>query len=171
VIHWFSRFTLVTVNSPLDLGVGHERAVHAADAPAAGHVEHVALAEQLLGALLAEDGAAVDLRRDLEADAGREVRLDGAGDDVDRGALRRHDEVDAGRARHLREALHRRLDLLAGDDHQVGHLVDDDDDDRQRLEVEGWSSKIGWPVSGSKPVCTRRVSTSPFFRASRTRSL
>jgi hypothetical protein len=29
----------------------------ARDAPAARHVEHVALAEQLLGALLAEDGA------------------------------------------------------------------------------------------------------------------
>src|SRR3546814_2937051 len=60
---------------------------------AAGHVQHVALAEKLLGALLAEDGAAVDPRGDLKADARREVRLDRAGDDVDRGALRRHDEV------------------------------------------------------------------------------
>ena len=38
--------------------VGDERAVDAGDLLAAGHVEHVALAEQLLGALLAEDGAA-----------------------------------------------------------------------------------------------------------------
>src|SRR3546814_1676374 len=60
---------------------------------AAGHVQHVALAEKLLGALLAEDGAAVDPRGDLKADARREVRLDRAGDDVDRGALRRHDEI------------------------------------------------------------------------------
>ena len=120
----------------LDLVVGDERAVHALDAAAAGHVEHVAHAEQLLGALLAEDGAAVDLGGDLEGDAGREVGLDRAGDDVDRGALRRHDDVDAGGARHLREALHRAFDVLAGDHHQVGHLVDDDDDEGHRLEVE-----------------------------------
>ena len=120
----------------LDLFVGDERAVDAADAAAARHVEHVALAEQLFGALLAQDGAAVDLRRDLEGDAGREVRLDRAGDDVDRRTLRGEDDVDAGGARHLREALHRAFDVLAGDHHQVGHLVDDDDDVGQRLEIE-----------------------------------
>jgi hypothetical protein len=90
----------------LDLLVGDEGAVDALDAAAAGHVEHVAHAEQLLGALLAQDGAAVDLRRHLEGDAGREVRLDRAGDDVDRRTLRRHDDMDAGGARHLRQALH-----------------------------------------------------------------
>src|SRR4029077_4093932 len=68
----------------LDFLVGNERSVYAADAPAARHVEHVALAEQLFGALLAEDRTAVDLRGDLERDAGREICLDGAGDDVDR---------------------------------------------------------------------------------------
>src|SRR5476649_1770043 len=36
-----------------------------------GHVEHVALAEQLFGALLAQNGAAVDLGGDLERDAGQ----------------------------------------------------------------------------------------------------
>ena len=105
------------------------------DAAAARHVEHVALAEQLLGALLAEDGAAVDLARHLERDAGREIRLDRAGDDVDRRALGRHDEVDAGGARHLRQALDRALDVLAGDHHQVGHFVDDDDDVGQFVEL------------------------------------
>src|SRR3712207_7151194 len=35
----------------LDLAVGHERAMQAGDAAAPGHVEHVALAQQLLGAL------------------------------------------------------------------------------------------------------------------------
>ena len=50
----------------LDLFVGHEGAMHAADAAAAGHVEHVALAKELLGALFAQDGAAVDLRGHLE---------------------------------------------------------------------------------------------------------
>ena len=122
-------------DDPLDLGVGDERPVDAADAAAAGHVEHVALAEQLLGALLAEDGAAVDLARHLERDAGGEIGLDRAGDDVDRRALGGGDDVDAGGARHLRQALHRAFDVLAGDHHQVGHFVDDDDDVGQLLEL------------------------------------
>ena len=122
-------------NHLLDLLVGDEGPMHAHDAAAAGHVEHVALAEQLLGALLAENGAAVDLRGDLEAHPRREVRLDRAGDDVDARALRRGDEMDAGGARHLRKPLHRRLDVLAGDHHQVGHLVDDHDDIGHRVVV------------------------------------
>ena len=36
----------------------------------------------------------------------------------------------AGGARHLRQALDRALDVLAGDHHQVGELVDDHHDDR-----------------------------------------
>jgi hypothetical protein len=71
-----------------------------------------------------------------EADAGRQVRLDDAGDDVDRRALRRHDQVDAGRARLLREALDQELDFLAGGHHQVGELVDDHHDLRQDLVFE-----------------------------------
>jgi len=35
--------------------------MHPPDAPARRHVEHVALAQQLLGALFTQDGAAVDL--------------------------------------------------------------------------------------------------------------
>ena len=62
-------------------------------------------------------------------------RLDRTGDDIDRGALGRHDQVDAGRARHLGEALDGALDLLAGDHHQIGHLVDDDDDIGQLIEA------------------------------------
>src|SRR3546814_10766055 len=75
------------------------------DLLAAGHVEHVALAEELLGPLFAKDGAAVDLRRHLKADAGGQVGLDDAGDDIHRGALRGHDQVDARGAR-LRSEEH-----------------------------------------------------------------
>src|SRR3546814_7976470 len=64
-----------------DLAVGDQRPVHALDPPALRHVEHVALAEELLRALFAEDGAAVDLGGDVEGNARREVGLDGAGDD------------------------------------------------------------------------------------------
>jgi len=46
-----------------DFVVRHEGPVDARDAFRRPPVEHVALAEQLLGALLAEDGAAVDLAR------------------------------------------------------------------------------------------------------------
>src|SRR5262249_51592243 len=77
----------------LDLLVRAKRSVHAADASAAGHVEHVALAEQLLGTLLAQNSTAVDLGGDLERDAGRKIGLDRAGDDVDRRPLRGQDHV------------------------------------------------------------------------------
>src|SRR3954466_5208667 len=51
--------------------VGDEGAVDARDLLAARHVEHVALAEQLLGALLAENGTRIDLRGARQADARR----------------------------------------------------------------------------------------------------
>ena len=89
------------------LFVGHERPVHTADAAAAGHVEHVTLAQELFGALLAQNRAAVDLRGDLERDAGRKICLDRAGDDVDRRPLRRQDDMQTGGTRHLRDARDR----------------------------------------------------------------
>src|SRR3546814_16379149 len=69
----------------------------ARDLRAAGHLVHVALAQQLLGALFAQDGARIELRGDVEADPRRQIRLYHAGDDVDRGALRLHDQ-EIGRA-------------------------------------------------------------------------
>ena len=50
----------------LDLFVRNEGPVHAADPATARHIKHIALPEQLFGAHFAEDGAAVDLRGDLE---------------------------------------------------------------------------------------------------------
>src|SRR5204862_5844423 len=49
--------------------------------------QHVAVAEQRLGADAVKDGAAVDLRRDAERDAARKVCLDQAGDDIHTRAL------------------------------------------------------------------------------------
>ena len=80
------------------------------------------------------------LRGHLERDARRNVRLDEAGDDVHRRALGGQDEVDAGRARLLRQPRDQLLDLLADDHHQVGQLVDHDHDQRhlvQRLGISG----------------------------------
>src|SRR3546814_4566565 len=64
------------VGDRLHFLVGDERPVDARDLLAAGHVEHVALAQQLLGALFAQDGARIDLRGDVEADPRRQIRLD-----------------------------------------------------------------------------------------------
>ena len=47
------------------------------------------------------------------------------------------DQVDAGGARLLRQARDQLLDLLADHHHQVGQLVDDDDDVRQVLQRLG----------------------------------
>ena len=118
----------------LHLFFADERALHALRLVRAVHLdEHVAAAEQVLGALLVEDRARVDLLRDAEGDARREVRLDHAGDDVDARTLRREDHVHAGGARLLREARDADLDVLALLHHQVGELVDDDDDERELL--------------------------------------
>ena len=100
----------------------------AGDPATTGHIKHVAHAQKLFSTLFTQDRAAVDLGRHLEADPGGEVRLDRTGDHIDRGTLGRHDQVDTGRARHLREALDAGLDLFASNHHQVGHLIDDDDD-------------------------------------------
>ena len=67
--------------------------------------------------------------------AAGQVGLDGAGEDVDRRPLRRHDQVDADCPRHLRQASDRSLDLGRGGHHEVGQLVDDHDEVRQRLQV------------------------------------
>src|SRR6266851_4790552 len=53
----------------LHVVVGHEWTVNAANSPAADHIEHVALTEQLLGALFAQYGPAVDLGGHLEGNA------------------------------------------------------------------------------------------------------
>ena len=84
---------------------------------------------KLLGPHLAQDGPAVDLGGDLETDPGREVRLDRPGDHVNRRALCRHDQVNARCPRHLSQTLDAGFDLFACDHHQVGHLVNDDDNE------------------------------------------
>ncbi len=50
------------------------------------------------------------------------------------GRWRRHHEMDAGGARHLREALDRAFDVFPRDHHQVRHLVDHDDDEGKWLK-------------------------------------
>ena len=105
--------------------------MHAPDSPAAPHIEHVALAQQLFAALFAKNGAAVDFRRNLKRNAAWKICLNGAGDDINRRALRRSDEVNACSTRHLRQTLHGTFDFLASHHHEVSHLVNHDNNERQ----------------------------------------
>ena len=73
---------------------------------------------------------------DGECDAARNVRLDEAGDDVRGRTLRRDDEVEADRSGELGDPADQILDLPRRDHHQVGELVDDDDDVGQRRDAE-----------------------------------
>ena len=121
----------------LHLARGDEGALHAQRARAPERVEeHVARAEQALGAALVEDHARVGLRGHGEGDARGDVRLDHAGDDVHGRALRGDHEVDARAAPELPETDHGILDLRRRHHHQIGELVDDDHDVRQRLLAE-----------------------------------
>ena len=90
--------------------------------------EHVPHADEVLGARGVEDDAGVDARGHGKPDAAGDVRLDEARDYVGGGALGGDDEVDAGRAGELGDAADGELDLLAHVHHEVGQLVDDDDE-------------------------------------------
>ena len=84
-----------------DFAVGNKRAVHATDAAASGHKQHIALSKELLGSLLAQNRAAIDFRGYLERNTRWEIGLDGAGDDINRRALCCKHDMDTGRTRHL----------------------------------------------------------------------
>src|SRR4029079_15209997 len=88
----------------------------------AGKQQHVALADQLLGAWLIEDDAAVGEAVDGICGAGRDVGLDDAGDDVDRRPLCGHDEVHADRAGLLGDTSDALLYVARRDHHQVVEL-------------------------------------------------
>ena len=121
-------------DDPADFRLVDVSAVNANQTRSARRQEqHVAAAEQLFGAVGVDDRARIDLRRDAERNAGREVCLDQTGDHVDRRTLRRQHQVNADGARHLRQARDRLFNFAAGSHHQVGQLVDDDHDVRQRL--------------------------------------
>ena len=119
----------------LDLVLADPRALHADRLRGAHRQEQrVALADEPVGAGLVEDDAGVGDARHREREPRRHVRLDEAGDDVDRRALRGEDEVDAAGPGELGDADDRVLDVARGDHHEVGELVDDDEEVRVRLE-------------------------------------
>ena len=117
------------LDEPVDLGAGDQRALRTHRLRRVDReIEHVAAAEQAFRAAHVEDRARVDLRRHGERDARGNVRLDDAGDHVDRRPLRCDDQVDTGRARELRQTADQGFDFARRDEHQVGELVDHDHD-------------------------------------------
>ena len=130
-----------------DLAVAHEHALHA-DRPRQVDrlVEHVAAADEVLGARRVEHGPRVDVRGHRERDARRDVGLDQAGHDVDRRPLRGEHEVDADRARLLGDLDDRVLDLAALAHDQVGQLVDDQHDVRASARARRATSPPSRPL-------------------------
>ena len=115
----------------LDLAVRHEGALRPDGLRrVGGHPEHVAAAEELLRAGHIDDRAGIDGGCGSKRDASGDVRLDEAGDDVDRRPLRPDHEVDARRPGQLRDPGDLFLDLNRCLEHQIRELVDDQDDVR-----------------------------------------
>ena len=93
-----------------------------------GKEQHVAPPDQRLGALRVDDRSGINMGGDRKRDAGRDVRLDRAGDDIYTRPLSRNHEMDSGRARELGKPADGGLHLGGSLDHQVGEFVDDHDD-------------------------------------------
>ena len=74
--------------------------------------------------LLTKDRPGVDLRGDHIGDPCREVRFDRTRNNVYRWTLRSRDQVNARGTRHLCKSLNTALNFLAGNHHEVCHLVD-----------------------------------------------
>src|SRR5882724_12626839 len=111
----------------MNLIVSHEHPLRTNQTRSARReIKHVALPKQTIRSVLIEDNATVDLRRDLECDSGRNVRLDYAGDHIRARSLRCDDDMNTCRTCHLCDARDRRLDVRRSGLHQISQLVDDD---------------------------------------------
>ena len=64
----------------------------------------------------------------MERDTRGDVGFDDTGNDVHARPLRRHDAMDARRARHLRDACDSHFHVRRRDEHEVGQFVNDDHD-------------------------------------------
>lgn len=98
------------------------------------HEQHIAVAQQLLRPAGVQDGAGVHRRRHGQRQAGGNVGLDEAGDDIHRGALGGDDHMHPRRPGHLSQAYDGILHLAGRGHHQVGQLVDNDENKRQLFE-------------------------------------
>ncbi len=159
----------------LHLGIADIRALHTHRLRQADrHKQHIAVAEQLVRAARVQNGAGVDTARHRQRQTTRDVRLDKTGDDVDRRALGRNDEVHPRRARHLRQPHDGILHLVGGSHHQVGQLVDHNEDLRLRLQRVALPRQLVIRLQIAHVVVRKRLVTCQHFRdrpAERTRRL
>ena len=119
----------------MDFVVADKRAMHPnRETTTAGHVQHVAHAQQRLSAHLVQNRAAVDFAAHLKRQPGRDVGFDEAGDHVDAGALRCQDQMDASRACFLRQPGNQLFNLFTHHHHQIGQFVDHHHDIGQALQ-------------------------------------
>ena len=116
-------------HDPPHISVGDVRPLHALQLGTERlHQQHIPLAEEFFRACGVEDNLTVVGRTYLKTDAGREIDLDGAGDDRIRRPLSGNDEVDPCGATLLgdgNDGFFRKTPGLAH--HQVPQLIDDDD--------------------------------------------
>jgi len=127
---------VVPLHQAFGVVVREERALQAARLTLAGrNEEHVAVAQQTLRPHPVENGARVNLRGHTEGNAAREVGLDETRDDVHTGTLRGQNEMNADRARLLREHRQRCFHLGGAGHHQIRQLVDHDDDVRENAAL------------------------------------
>ena len=95
--------------------------------------QRIALSDQGLGACRIEDHARIRRRRGRECQARRDIRLNQAGNHIDRRTLGGEYQMHAGGASQLGDALDRAFDIVLRDHHEVCHLVDN----HQQVRVWG----------------------------------
>src|SRR5690606_7067687 len=86
--------------------------------------QHVSPADQLVGTSGVEDGPRIYFGEYPESQTGREIGLNGAGDDIYRWTLRSNDQVDAYGTCQLCQAGDRRFHFFSGGHHEVCEFVD-----------------------------------------------
>jgi hypothetical protein len=108
--------------------LGHIQRLGPLDA-AAAVAQEIPPAEELLAADLVQNDGGIGRVDYPHADLERQVRLDQAGHDIAVRPLRGENQMDPGRAAHLRDPPHQSLKLLllflAGQD-EVAELIEDD---------------------------------------------
>ena len=97
--------------------------------------QHVALADQSLGTRRAENHSAVLHARHGVGNASWHVGLDQASDDVDRRTLGSNDHVNANGSGLLPNTHDRIFDVASSHHHEVGKLVNNNEDVGQTLEL------------------------------------
>ena len=111
--------------------IGNEGTLHAHGLVEADWIkEHITLAQKLFRTAHVNDGAGVRLGRNRKGNAGGDIGLDDAGDNIHGGPLRCQNQMNTGRTRLLRQAQNCVLHIHLSHHHQIRKLVYYDDNAR-----------------------------------------